>query len=243
MSGLAEVLQPLVRSPSSASLGIDLGCNTKAFWSCRRQGLMRTWLKLWCFATRHSLVLSLDGQRFGRFGIDRGEFRRDNVCRFQTEETYMKFWIYKYRREHIRVICYDLVTSTPNSELRYTQPPHSETQSRVTHWCNPALAWSWSSDLTLLPVISSLSYFLYEHCFTLPYLSFPVLPSVMPIYFSLTHIRFLGPPSDPSGLSLYIHNTFRTWIVLCSPFIQTSNYISRTTPVYFLSSNLNLSST
>ena len=27
MSGLAEVLQPLVWSPSSASLGIDLGCN------------------------------------------------------------------------------------------------------------------------------------------------------------------------------------------------------------------------
>ena len=28
MTGLAEVLQPIVRSPSSASLGIDLGCNT-----------------------------------------------------------------------------------------------------------------------------------------------------------------------------------------------------------------------
>ena len=28
MSGLAEVLQPLVQSPSSASLGIDLGCNS-----------------------------------------------------------------------------------------------------------------------------------------------------------------------------------------------------------------------
>ena len=28
MSGLAEVLQPIVQSPSSASLGIDLGCNT-----------------------------------------------------------------------------------------------------------------------------------------------------------------------------------------------------------------------
>ena len=30
MSGLAKVLQPIVRSPSSASLGIDLGCNTAA---------------------------------------------------------------------------------------------------------------------------------------------------------------------------------------------------------------------
>ena len=73
----------------------------------RRQGLTRTWLKLWCFATWRSLVLNLDGwrfRRFGRFGIDRGEFRRDNLCRFQTEETYMKFWTYKYRREHIRVI-------------------------------------------------------------------------------------------------------------------------------------------
>ena len=29
MTGLAEVLQPIVWTPSSASLGIDLGCNTK----------------------------------------------------------------------------------------------------------------------------------------------------------------------------------------------------------------------
>ena len=29
MTGLAEVLQPIVRSPSSASLGIDLGCNNR----------------------------------------------------------------------------------------------------------------------------------------------------------------------------------------------------------------------
>ena len=65
------------------------------------QGSMRTWLKLWCFTTRCSLVLNLGGWRFG---WDRGGFRRDNLCRFQTEETYMKFWVYKYRREHIRVI-------------------------------------------------------------------------------------------------------------------------------------------
>ena len=132
-----------------------------------------------------------------------------------------------------------------NSDLRtLVHPtPHSETRSGVPHWCNPALTRSRSSDLTLLPVISPLSYFLYEHCFTLPYLSFPVLPLVMPVYFHLTHIRFLRPPSDPSGLSLYVHNTFQTWIVLCSPFIQTLNYISRTTPVYFLSSNLDLSLT
>ena len=32
MSGLAEVLQPLVRSLSSASLGIDLGCNRFGVW-------------------------------------------------------------------------------------------------------------------------------------------------------------------------------------------------------------------
>ena len=70
----------------------------------QRQGSMRTWLKLWCFATQRSLVLNLDGWRFRRFGWDRGEFRMDNLCRFQTEETYMKFWAYKYRREQIRVI-------------------------------------------------------------------------------------------------------------------------------------------
>ena len=132
-----------------------------------------------------------------------------------------------------------------NSDLRtLVHPtPHSETQSWVPHWCNPALTRSRSSDPTLLPVISSLSYFLYEHCFTLPYLLFLVLPSVMPVHFRLTHIRFLGPLSNPSRLSLYVHNTFQTWIVLCSLFVQTLSYISRTTPVYFLSSNLDLSST
>ena len=129
-----------------------------------------------------------------------------------------------------------------NSDLQYIWP-HSKTRSWVPHWCNPALTRFRPSDLTLPPVISSLSYFLYEHCFTLPYLSFPVLSSVMPIYFHLFISNIPGPPSDPSRLSLYVHNTFRTWIVLCSLSIQTSSYISRTTPVYFLSSNLNLSST
>ena len=33
----------------------------------------------------------------------------------------------------------------------------------------------------LLPDMSSLSYFLFEHCFTLPYLLFPALPSAMPV--------------------------------------------------------------
>ena len=90
-----------------------------------------------------------------------------------------------------------------------------------------------SSDLTLPPIMSSLSYFLYEHCFTLPYLSFPVFPSVMPIYFCLTHIRY-------SQTSVQFP---QTWIVLCSLFVQTSSYISSTTPVCFLSLNLDLSST
>ena len=49
----------------------------------RRQGSTRTWLKLWCFASRCSLVLNLDGWRFG---WDRLEFRGDNLCQFQTEE-------------------------------------------------------------------------------------------------------------------------------------------------------------
>ena len=43
-------------------------------------------------------------EEFGRFGWDRQEFRGDNLCWFQTKETYRKFWMYKYRREHIRVI-------------------------------------------------------------------------------------------------------------------------------------------
>ena len=83
------------------------------------------------------------------------------------------------------IYCYNLITSTLISELQYIRP-HSETWSQVSHWCNPALTCSRSSDLTLPPIMSSLSYFLYEHCFTLPYLSFPVFPSVMPIYFCLT---------------------------------------------------------
>ena len=86
-------------------------------------------------------------------------------------------------------LCYDLITSTPNSELWYIWP-HSETRCRVPHWCNPALTCSQTSDPTLPPVMSSLLYFLYVHCFTLPYLSFPVSPSVMPVYFCLTHIRY-----------------------------------------------------
>ena len=120
---------------------------------------------------------------------------------------------------------------------------HLRGTSRLPHLYDPSLLHFQFLDPTLPPVISSLSYFLYEHCFTLPYLSFPVLPSVMPVHSHLTHIRFLGPPSDPSGLSLCIHNTFWTCIVLCSLFVQTSSYISSTIPVCFFSSNLNLSST
>ena len=92
----------------------------------------------------------------------------------------------------------------------------------------------------LCPIPSSLSHFLYEYCFTLPYLSFPASPSVMPVNPVLLTSIISRLLSDPSGLSLYVHNTFRTWIVLCSLFVQTSNYISRTTPVYFLSLNLNI---
>ena len=80
----------------------------------------------------------------------------------------------------------------------------------------------------LLPDMSSHSYFLFEHCFTLPYLLFPVLPSAMPVCSALIISEFPAFPSEPIGLSLYVHNTFRTWKVLCSLFVQTSNYISRT---------------
>ena len=95
----------------------------------------------------------------------------------------------------------------------------------------------------LLPDMSSHSYFLFEHCFTLPYLLFPALPSVMPVCSVLLISEFPASLSNPSGLSLYVHNTFQTWIVLCSPFVQTSSYISSTTPVCFLSLNIDLSST
>ena len=80
----------------------------------------------------------------------------------------------------------------------------------------------------LLPDTSSLSYFLFEHCFTLPYLLFPALPSAMPVCSDLFIFEFPASPSEPIRLSLYIHKTFRTWIVLCSLSIQTSNYISST---------------
>ena len=70
----------------------------------------------------------------------------------------------------------------------------------------------------LLPDMSSLSYFLFEHCFTLPYLLFPALPSVMPVCSNLLISEFPASPSRPIGLSLYVHKTFRTWIVLCSFF-------------------------
>ena len=78
---------------------------------------------------------------------------------------------------------------------------------------------------------------------TLPYLLFPAFPSVMPVLPALLISDISGHTSDPSGLSLYIHNTYWTWKVLCSLFEQTSSYISSTTPVCFLSSNLDLSST
>ena len=80
----------------------------------------------------------------------------------------------------------------------------------------------------LLLVMSSLSHFLFEHCFTLPYLLFPALPSAMPVCSDLLISEFPTSPSEPIRLSLYVHNTFWTWKVLCSLFIQTSNYISRT---------------
>ena len=77
---------------------------------------------------------------------------------------------------------------------------------------------------------------------TLPYLLFPAFPSVMPVPPVLLISKNPGHTSDPSGLSLYVHNTFWTWKVLCS-LIQTLSYINSTTPVCYLSSNLNLSST
>ena len=79
-----------------------------------------------------------------------------------------------------------------------------------------------------IPVMSSHSYFLFEHCFTLPYLLFPALPSAMPVCSILLISEYPESPSNSIRLSLYIHNTFRTWKDLCSLFIQTSNYISRT---------------
>ena len=79
--------------------------------------------------------------------------------------------------------------------------------------------------------------------FTLPYLLFPAFPSVMPISSILLISEIPGLLSNFTGLSLYVHNTLWTCIVLCSLFVQTLSYISSTTPVCFLSLNLDLSST
>ena len=80
----------------------------------------------------------------------------------------------------------------------------------------------------LLLDMVSLLYFLFKHCFTLPYLLFPALPSAMPVCSDLLISKFPESLSEPIRLSLYVHNTFRSWKVLCSLFVQTSNYISRT---------------
>ena len=60
----------------------------------------------------------------------------------------------------------------------------------------------------LLPDMSSLSYILFEHCFTLPYLLFPALPSAMPVCSVLIISEFPASPSKPIRLSLYIYKTF-----------------------------------
>ena len=60
--------------------------NDDGWW----QGSTRTWLKLWCFTTRHSLVLNLDGQRFQR--VQRGQ-----SMLISDWGTYRKFWTYKYQ--------------------------------------------------------------------------------------------------------------------------------------------------
>ena len=86
----------------------------------------------------------------------------------------------------------------------------------------------------LLLDMVSLSYFLFEHCFTLPYLLFPAPPSVMPVCSVLLISEFLKSLSEPIRLSLYVHITFWTWKVLCSLFVQASNYISRTNSCMFL---------
>ena len=61
--------------------------------------------------------------------------------------------------------------------------------------------WIRTLDLTLPPVMSSLLYFLYEHCFTLPYLSFPVFPSVIRLFPSYSYPIFPDlcpiPPDFP----------------------------------------------
>ena len=105
---------------------------------------------------------------------------------------------------------------------------HFQDTSCISHLYDPSLLCFWTSDPTLTPVISSLLYFLYKYCFTLPYLFFPAFPSVMPVCFVLLISKIPGLLSDSIGLSLYVHNTFWTWKVLCSLFVQTSNYISRT---------------
>ena len=72
----------------------------------RWQGSTRTQLKLWCFATRCSLVLNLDGWGFRR--VWKVRMRRMGVQRGQSMSisdwgTYKKSSTYKYRKEHSRV--------------------------------------------------------------------------------------------------------------------------------------------
>ena len=150
-----------------------------------------------------------------------------------------------YKNIYMNTYCYDLENSHfPNSDTRASE----RSTTPINAYSGPILIiCSWVPICTTLPYYvsesrthplypfpSSLSHFLYKYCFTLPYLSFPASPSVMPINPILLTSVISGLLSDPSRLSLYVHNTFWTWIVLCSLLVQTSSYISRTTPVYFL---------
>ena len=69
--------------------------------------------------------------------------------------------------------------------------------------------------LPLLLDMVSLLYFLFKHCFTLPYLLFPALPSVMPICSDLLISEFPKFPSVPVRL-------YGIWVYLLTVILYLS---------------------
>ena len=169
-----------------------------------------------------------------------------NHCRWQKEERQLQLlqWSWTLGKGLL------LRLHNTNSELRTPvlflgwnsgPPPRLNPESPICatlHIIFPIFG-SHPVILICLPICISFS----SIAFTLPYLLFPAFPSVMSVPPILLISDIPGHTSDPPGLSLCVHNTFQTWKVLCSLSVQTSSYISSTTPVCFLSSNLDLSST
>ena len=114
---------------------------------------------------------------------------------------------------HVWDICYDLVTQLQTPRLIPESPIgmtlyHSISDPRIT---------------PLLLDMSSLSYFLFKHYFTLPYLLFPALPSAMRICSVLLISEFPASPSKPLDFpyTFTIPSGLRKSFVLFSYRLQT----------------------